>query len=305
MLYKNSHIFSSIHIILTYSYIHYINLTPSLSLAIHVLANCNTLFMEQNMISAMVKQVRDIFTFFFLAIFSKAIGTKPYSRTSAQAKSCSNECLSWRLAVEANNVRGWRTVPDHCHRYIETYMIGGQYEQDVNYIVEQIESYVTDLVVGGDGMDAWILDVDDTCLSNIVYYKGKKYGCDPFDPSGFKAWAMKGGCPAIPAILRLFTKLIDSGFKVFLVTGRDEETLAPATTANLHNQGFIGYERLIFRSQGFKGKSAVVFKSEIRKQLMEEGYRIWGNVGDQWTDLQGDCLGNRTFKLPNPMYCVP
>ena len=58
---------------------------------------------------------------------------------------------------------------------------------------------------------------------------------------------MKGGCPAIPAILGLFTKLVDSGFKVFLITGRNEETLAPATIANLHNQGFIDYERLIFR----------------------------------------------------------
>ncbi|XWS35434.1 hypothetical protein CRYUN_Cryun21dG0125700 [Craigia yunnanensis] len=257
------------------------------------------------MISIMVKRVLEIFTFFFVAIFSKAIGTKPYSRTSAPAESGYNKCLSWRLAVETNNMRGWRTVPAHCFRYVETYMIGGQYEQDVNYIVEQIESYVTDLVVGGDGMDAWILDVDDTCISNISYYKGKKYGCDPFDPSGFKAWVMEGGCPAIPAVLGLFTKLVDSGFKVFLVTGRGEETLAPATISNLHNQGFIGYERLILRTQAFKGKSAVAFKSEIRKQLMEEGYRIWGNVGDQWTDLQGECLGNRTFKLPNPMYCVP
>ena len=71
---------------------------------------------------------------------------------------------------------GWRIVPAHCLRYVETYMIGGQYEQDVDFIVEQIESYVTGLVLGGDGMNAWILDVDDTCISNIFYYKGKKYG---------------------------------------------------------------------------------------------------------------------------------
>ena len=125
---------------------------------------------------SMVKRVREIFIFFFLAIFSKAIGTKPYSRNSPPADSVPNDCLSWRLAVEANNVRGWRTVPVHCLHYIETYMIDGQYEQDVKYIVEQIESYVSDLVVADDGMDAWILDVDDTCLSNIFYYKGKKYG---------------------------------------------------------------------------------------------------------------------------------
>ncbi|VAH26387.1 unnamed protein product [Triticum turgidum subsp. durum] len=32
-----------------------------------------------------------------------------------------------------------------------------------------------------------------------------------------------------------------------------------------------------------------------------EGYRIRGNVGDQWSDLQGDCAGDRVFKVPNPM----
>jgi hypothetical protein len=61
---------------------------------------------------------------------------------------------------------------------------------------------------------------------------------------------------------------------------------------------------IIVRSLKYKGQSAVKYKSSIRKEIEEEGYRIWGNVGDQWTDLQGECLGNRTFKIPNPMYCI-
>lgn len=61
----------------------------------------------------------------------------------------------------------------------------------------------------------------------------------------------------------------------------------------------------IGRSTAYKGKSAMRYKSDVRKQLEDEGYRILGNVGDQWSDLQGDYLGNRTFKLPNPMYFVP
>lgn len=71
--------------------------------------------------------------------------------------------------------------------------------------------------------------------------------CEPYDPQGFKMWASKGGSPAIPATLRLFNKLVEAGFKVILITGRDEETLYQATSDNLHNQGFIGYERLILR----------------------------------------------------------
>ena len=58
---------------------------------------------------------------------------------------------------------------------------------------------------------------------------------------------MKGESPAIQPVLELFNDLIEIGFKVFLVTGRDEETLRQATVENLHNQGFTGYERLIMR----------------------------------------------------------
>nr|KYP32624.1 Acid phosphatase 1 [Cajanus cajan] len=211
--------------------------------------------------------------------------------------------LSWRLAVESNNVRPWRTVPPKCHTHVQNYMSSGQYYRDLNLIVEHILLYASDLPLSSDAMDAWVLDVDDTCISNVSYYKAKRFGCDPFDSAIFKAWIMKGMCPANVAVKVLFNALIARGFKVFLLTGRDE-SLAKITTDNLHNEGFVGYERLILRSPEYKGQSAVRYKSAIRKAIEGEGYRIWGNVGDQWSDLQGECLGKRTFKLPNPMYFI-
>ncbi|KAH7515115.1 hypothetical protein FEM48_Zijuj11G0161800 [Ziziphus jujuba var. spinosa] len=260
------------------------------------------------MFSAMVQRIREVLVFLFLAIVSKVTGVKPiFSRGGFSLPFEEEEayCLSWRLGVETNNVRGWRTVPSKCLCHIENYMTGGQYERDLELIVEQILGYADGIFLSGDGLDAWILDVDDTCLSNLLYYRGKRYGCDPYDPPAFKAWAMKGVCTAVPAAKGLFVKLVDMGFKVFLITGRDEETLGKPTTENLHNLGFFGYERLIMRTKANKGQGAVIFKSGVRKQLEGEGYRIWGNVGDQWTDLQGESLGNRTFKIPNPMYFVP
>ncbi|KAF7143583.1 hypothetical protein RHSIM_Rhsim05G0232700 [Rhododendron simsii] len=267
------------------------------------------------MISAAMQQIWEVFIVLFFATFTKSAYTRSCGRPSAPLPDDSaSYCLSWRLGVEANNVRAWRTVPTQCLRHIENYMTGGQYERDLNFIMEHIESYIDTIQLSEDGLDAWILDVDDTCISNVFYYRGKRFGCDPFDPDGFRKWALRGGCPAIPAVQRLFNNLVGSGFKVFLVTGRDEETLGQATLDNLHNQGFIGYEKLIMRSAAYRGQSAVAYKSEIRKQLEgggsggdigAGGYRIWGNVGDQWSDLQGNCTGNRTFKLPNPMYFVP
>ena len=78
--------------------------------------------------------------------------------------------------METNNIKGWRAVPIQCLHHVEAYMIGGQYDYDLNLVVDQISSYIDKITLSNDGLDAWILDVDDTCLSNIFYYKGKRFG---------------------------------------------------------------------------------------------------------------------------------
>ncbi|KAK9069983.1 hypothetical protein SSX86_010381 [Deinandra increscens subsp. villosa] len=266
----------------------------------------------QDMIRHKMKiiQTETIFLF-LLCVVLKMVTSKETLRNHRPwqggrlAELSSSYCLSWRLAVETDNIHGWRTVPVQCLHDVEVYMLDGQYASDLNLIVEHIGNYVDGIVPSDDGFDAWIFDVDDTCLSNIFYYQGKRFGGDPYDPQAFKEWASRGVSRAIPQILQLFHKLILSGFKVFLITGRDETTFGQTTLYNLHFQGFFGFEQLILRSEAYKGQSGVVYKSEMRRKLVEQGYRIWGNVGDQWSDLHGQYVGNRTFKLPNPMYYVP
>ncbi|KAL6896621.1 hypothetical protein ACP4OV_007193 [Aristida adscensionis] len=213
-------------------------------------------------------------------------------------------CLSWRVMVEANNAKGWRTVPSPCVGYVRGYMAWGwgQYHRDVTSVADQAAAYAAG-IAAGDGLDAWVLDVDDTCLSNLLYYQAKQFGA--YDPVAFKAWASRGVCPGIPPMQQLFQTLKRQGFRVFLVTGRDEEALGACTAANLAAAGFSGYDRLIMRGAGSRGQSAAAFKSAARRQLAAEGFRLRGNVGDQWSDLQGDCAGDRVFKVPNPMYFVP
>ncbi|KAG2552158.1 hypothetical protein PVAP13_9KG433423 [Panicum virgatum] len=158
-------------------------------------------------------------------------------------------CLSWRVMVEANNARGWRTVPAQCVGYVKGYMTRGQYLRDLAGVMEQATGYADQIAGAGtdpDGLDAWVFDIDDTCLSNLPYYEIKQFGA--YDPSAFKAWASKEACPGIPPVLWLFTALLDKGFKVFLLSGRDEETLGPCTAGNLEAEGFSGYERLIMRA---------------------------------------------------------
>lgn len=87
-----------------------------------------------------------------------------------------DDSLSWRLAVEANNIRNWPTVPAWCHRHVEIYMTRGQYNRDTSTVVEEILRYVDGISLSDDSRDAWILDVDDTCISNLAYYKEKRFG---------------------------------------------------------------------------------------------------------------------------------
>lgn len=190
-------------------------------------------------------------------------------------------------------------------RDVEGYMMGGRYWRDVEMTKEQILEYVKSIEVGVAGKDGWVMDVDDTCISNLGYYKHHGFGCQAFDSAKFKQWIMKAECDAIPAMLAVFQELVRRGFKVFLVTGRDQARMAHITSLNLHGQGFIGYHRLLFRSEQYQAESAEKYKSEMRRKIEGEGYKIWGNVGDQWSDLQGYSPRNRTFKLPNPMYCIP
>lgn len=124
-----------------------------------------------------MKRMQEALLFIFLAVFSETInGARPYSGESEPPLDNASYCLSWRVAVEANNVRGWHTVPTQCMRYVETYMTGGQYEQDLKLVIDQIVSYMDSIDLSKDGMDAWILDVDDTCITNLMYYRGKRFG---------------------------------------------------------------------------------------------------------------------------------
>lgn len=109
-------------------------------------------------------------------LFWGAIAARPCSGSGSGSASDMNYCLSWRVAVEANNAQAWRTVPAQCTRYVEDYMLGGQYNRDLDTAIDQIFIYLNGTLAADDGMDAWILDVDDTCLSNLLYYKDKHFG---------------------------------------------------------------------------------------------------------------------------------
>ncbi|XP_020113180.1 acid phosphatase 1-like isoform X2 [Ananas comosus] len=213
-------------------------------------------------------------------------------------------CSSWRFAAEANNLGPWKTVPADCAGYVREFMTGRAYKSDLEIVAQSAAAYARSVRLAGDGMDVWVFDVDETLLSNLPYYADHGYGHELFDAHEFDKWVEKSIAPAIQSSLKLYEEVRALGFKVFLLTGRSEGHRT-FTVENLKKVGFQDWDRLILRGPDDRGKPATMFKSEKRREMEVDGYRILGNSGDQWSDLLGSSLSNRSFKLPNPMYYIP
>ncbi|PWA50752.1 acid phosphatase 1 [Artemisia annua] len=253
-------------------------------------------------------------------------------------------CRSWRVAVEANNLSPWKTIPEECVDYVKEYMLGPSYEIDLEMVSNEAAEFARSVALKGDGMDAWVFDVDETLLSNLPYYaqhgygfyafktflrlyaskmicltfahmfSSKKvhhpnllvYGChrsEIFDHVEFDKWVLEGVAPAIKPSLDLYNEVLRLGFRLVLLTGRAEDKRT-ITINNLTMAGFRNWDKLILRVDEDHGKTAVAFKSNKRKEITEEGFRLIGNSGDQWSDLTGSSVAVRSFKLSNPMYFI-
>ncbi|CAJ1951062.1 unnamed protein product [Sphenostylis stenocarpa] len=207
-------------------------------------------------------------------------------------------CASWRLAVEANNLIKWKTVPAPCQEYMADYLLGDQYRSDSKTVCR--EAYFFAKTLNVTHRDIFVFDVDDTTLSNLQYFANHGFGVEEHNATAFKIWVSYGEAFALPETLKLYNKLLSLGIKIVFLTERPLE-LKDVTISNLKDVGFHTWEKIKDPSI-YSGKLSNAFKSSERKKLAEEGYRIVGNIGDQWSDLVGEQRGLRTFKLPNPLY---
>ncbi|XP_024022520.1 acid phosphatase 1 [Morus notabilis] len=212
-------------------------------------------------------------------------------------------CLSWRFGVETNNIIDWETVPEECALYVGNYMLGQQYRQDSKAVVKEAYRYAKSLILADDGKDVWIFDIDETTLSNLPFYARYGFGVKPHDAELFNEWVLTESAPALPESLKLYKKLLALGIKIVFLTTRNEDK-RHATEDNLLIAGYRTWEKIIFKQDSNYSITAVEYKSAERKKLEDAGYKIVGNIGDQWSDLLGTNTGCRTFKLPDPMYYV-
>ena len=135
---------------------------------------------------------------------------------------------------------------------------------------------------------ALVLDIDETSLSNITAIEADNFTFGPQSQA--------------PSTLALFNDAKARGIAVFFITGRRENARAH-TDSNLQREGFTGYKQLVLKPDA-STDSTVVYKSNARAAIEQQGYRIIANVGDQYSDLAGGHAA-AAFKLANPFYFLP
>ncbi|KAI4330656.1 hypothetical protein MLD38_028924 [Melastoma candidum] len=224
---------------------------------------------------------------------------RPQTGFSSRPNVYAVSCLSWRLAVETDNIRNWDVVPKECEGYVGNYMLGRQYRMDSATVANAAIEYAKGLKVSR--RDAWVFDIDETSLSNLPYYAANGFGTMPYNATSFSAWTLEGRLPVLPETHRLYQELLRFGIKVIFLTGRAQDQTS-ITVANLKRGGYHTWHKLILKGTPYSGETALLYKSTVRTKLEKSGYRIVGNIGDQWSDLLGPTPGNRTFKVPDPMY---
>jgi len=101
----------------------------------------------------------------------------PLSMTTGYGDGASDtevRCASWRLAVEAQNIFGFETIPQQCVDATANYIEGGQYRSDSKTVNQQIYFFARDRHVHEN--DVILFNIDGTALSNIPYYSQHGYG---------------------------------------------------------------------------------------------------------------------------------
>ncbi len=179
----------------------------------------------------------------------------------------------------------------------------GCYEADLEQQAARAIEFLKQRAAKRDGNEklAVVFDIDETCLSNYPYYALTDFG---YEAGRFDMWAMAANAAPIAPMLKLYNTARELHLDLFFITGRSEQQRF-ATEQNLLKAGYKDWTGLTLRTTADTGKKASEYKPAARKKIVEQGYKIVLNVGDQESDLIGDPQAEMSLKLPNPFYFIP
>jgi acid phosphatase len=180
---------------------------------------------------------------------------------------------------------------------VQQYYESGKFDEELNTVIEEAKEKFSNVQFKDNSVV--IFDVDETALDNYELAKQMGFG---YVYELNKKWNAEMKAPAIKQVKELYDFLLSKGAKVIFLTGRNLPEYE-ATYQNLMNKGYTVFDTLITQIGDEAKMKAVDFKSTKRVWLTEQGYKIIGTVGDQWSDLEGEYHGIRV-KIPNYLYLI-
>jgi acid phosphatase len=191
----------------------------------------------------------------------------------------------------SNQIVNLRTSKDIVKDYYES----GGYDRELDEVIADAKQKFSKVEIKENSVV--IFDVDDTVLNNYGLAKQMDFGY-VYDLN--KKWNEELKAPAIKQTQDLYFYLLNRGFKIIFLTGRNSYEY-DVTYRNLIREGYSGFDTLITQSKEDQNLKSQEFKTKVRTELTSKGYKIVGTVGDQWTDLNGPYSGIQ-IKIPNYLY---
>ncbi len=180
------------------------------------------------------------------------------------------------------------------------YINSGEYGRDLTKVAVSANKYLARRLarpLKEGEKRAVVFDIDETALTNLSHIIAHDFG---YVPEVWEKWVAAGQAKPIVPVQLIYDLAVRNGVAVFFITGRGPEDAA-GTERNLRETGYTVWTGIHYKP--VPGMTARQFKTTIRRQLINEGYTILLNIGDQQSDLVGG-MAERTYKLPNPFYLI-
>lgn len=191
----------------------------------------------------------------------------------------------------SNQIVNLRTSKDIVKDYYES----GGYDRELDEVIADAKQKFSKVEIKENSVV--IFDVDETVLNNYGLAKQMDFGY-VYDLN--KKWNEELKAPAIKQTQDLYFYLLNRGFKIIFLTGRNSNEY-DVTYKNLIQTDYTVFDTLITQREDEQNLKTQQFKSTKRAELAVQGYEIVGNIGDQWTDLNGPYSGIQ-IKIPNYLY---
>ena len=166
---------------------------------------------------------------------------------------------------------------------------------------------------------AIVLDADDTTLWTYdMEVSTMHFVFDPMVQD--QQWVQPQRFPATPAMVSFANAASSAGCTIVGLTGRNS-TQRDATLGNLAKVGYTGFTAANYYTKWTSAEqppsyvtaadcvaypkcTTIEYKSTTRRHVVDQGYDVIANFGDQFSDLIGGSA-ERAVKLPNPTYYLP